>query len=45
MSLRDRLAAGDTTLGTFLNLGSPLVAEACALAAARAAAAQLTTAS
>lgn len=32
MSLRDRLAAGDITLGTFLNLGSPLAAEACALA-------------
>ena len=32
MSLRDRLRAGEPTLGTFLNLGSPLAAEACALA-------------
>jgi len=30
--LRDRLRAGEATLGTFLNLGSPLAAEACALA-------------
>jgi 2-keto-3-deoxy-L-rhamnonate aldolase RhmA len=32
MSLRDRLRAGEPTLGTFLNLGSPLAAEACAMA-------------
>src|SRR4051794_41756700 len=32
MTLRDRLLAGEPTLGTFLNLGSPLAAEACALA-------------
>ena len=32
MTLRDRLRAGEPTLGTFLNLGSPLAAEACALA-------------
>ena len=32
MTLRDRLRAGAPTLGTFLNLGSPLAAEACALA-------------
>ena len=31
-ALRGRLRAGDVTLGTFLNLGSPLAAEACALA-------------
>src|SRR3954471_731694 len=31
MTLRDRLRAGEPTLGTFLNLGSPLAAEACAL--------------
>jgi 2-dehydro-3-deoxyglucarate aldolase/4-hydroxy-2-oxoheptanedioate aldolase len=30
--LKERLRAGDPTLGTFLNLGSPLAAEACALA-------------
>jgi 2-dehydro-3-deoxyglucarate aldolase/4-hydroxy-2-oxoheptanedioate aldolase len=30
--LRDRLRAGEVTFGTFLNLGSPLAAEACALA-------------
>ncbi len=30
--LRDRLRAGEPTLGTFLNLGSALAAEACALA-------------
>jgi 2-dehydro-3-deoxyglucarate aldolase/4-hydroxy-2-oxoheptanedioate aldolase len=30
--LRDRLRAGEATVGTFLNLGSPLAAEACALA-------------
>jgi 4-hydroxy-2-oxoheptanedioate aldolase len=29
---RERLAAGDTLVGTFLNLGSPLAAEACARA-------------
>ena len=29
---RERLAAGETLLGTFLNLGSPLAAEACARA-------------
>ena len=28
--LCDRLRAGEPTLGTFLNLGSPLAAEACA---------------
>src|SRR3954469_16766344 len=32
MSLRDRLRAGEPTLGTFLNLGSSLAAEACAMA-------------
>ena len=31
-ALRARLRAGEPTLGTFLNLGSPLAAEACALA-------------
>jgi 2-keto-3-deoxy-L-rhamnonate aldolase RhmA len=31
-SLRDRLRDGEPMLGTFLNLGSPLAAEACALA-------------
>jgi 2-keto-3-deoxy-L-rhamnonate aldolase RhmA len=31
-ALKERLRAGDPTLGTFLNLGSPLAAEACALA-------------
>jgi 2-keto-3-deoxy-L-rhamnonate aldolase RhmA len=30
--LKARLRAGEPTLGTFLNLGSPLAAEACALA-------------
>ena len=29
-SLRDRLAAGEDLVGTFLNLGSPLAAEVCA---------------
>ncbi|MGW1269151.1 HpcH/HpaI aldolase family protein [Streptomyces sp. NPDC002491] len=29
--LREKLRAGDPVLGTFLNLGSPLAAEACAL--------------
>jgi 2-dehydro-3-deoxyglucarate aldolase/4-hydroxy-2-oxoheptanedioate aldolase len=31
-SLRSRIRSGDPTVGTFLNLGSPLAAEACALA-------------
>ena len=31
-TLKARLRAGEPTLGTFLNLGSPLAAEACALA-------------
>ena len=31
-ALKERLRAGEATLGTFLNLGSPLAAEACALA-------------
>jgi 2-dehydro-3-deoxyglucarate aldolase/4-hydroxy-2-oxoheptanedioate aldolase len=32
MSLRERLAAGETLYGTFLGLGSSLAAEACAVA-------------
>ena len=32
MSVRDRLAAGETLFGTFLGLGSSLAAEACAVA-------------
>ena len=32
MSVRDRLAAGETLYGTFLGLGSSLAAEACAVA-------------
>ncbi len=31
-SLRDRIQSGEPTIGTFLNLGSPLAAEVCALA-------------
>jgi 2-keto-3-deoxy-L-rhamnonate aldolase RhmA len=31
-SFRERLRSGEVLLGTFLNLGSPLAAEACALA-------------
>jgi 2-keto-3-deoxy-L-rhamnonate aldolase RhmA len=31
-SLRSRIHSGEPTIGTFLNLGSPLAAEACALA-------------
>jgi 2-dehydro-3-deoxyglucarate aldolase/4-hydroxy-2-oxoheptanedioate aldolase len=31
-SLRNRIHSGEPTIGTFLNLGSPLAAEACALA-------------
>jgi len=31
-SLRSRIRSGEPTIGTFLNLGSPLAAEACALA-------------
>ena len=31
-SLRNRIQSGEPTVGTFLNLGSPLAAEACALA-------------
>ncbi len=31
-SLRSRIDSGEPTIGTFLNLGSPLAAEACALA-------------
>src|SRR3712207_3176722 len=31
-TLRERLLGGDTLVGTFLNLGSPLAAEACAVA-------------
>ena len=30
-SFKDRVRDGDVTIGTFLNLGSPLVAEVCAL--------------
>jgi 2-dehydro-3-deoxyglucarate aldolase/4-hydroxy-2-oxoheptanedioate aldolase len=30
-SFKERVRSGDVTLGTFLNLGSPLVAEVCAL--------------
>ncbi|MDQ6818161.1 MAG: aldolase/citrate lyase family protein [Actinomycetota bacterium] len=32
MSLRGRIDSSEPTIGTFLNLGSPLAAEACALA-------------